>query len=90
MRSTDTNVTTDIARVFWTGRSQAVRLPVEFRLDVERVRISRRGQQIILEPLRSDWHWLDALPGSLGEDAAAAAADAPAEQKRPALDRLFK
>lgn len=81
---------TDTARVFWTGRSQAVRLPVEFRLDVEQVRISRRGRRIILEPIDSDWKWLDALPGSLDADASLAAKEKPAEQKRPALDRLFK
>lgn len=40
-----------VARVFWSGRSQAVRLPKEFRFDVERVSIRREGNCIILEPL---------------------------------------
>lgn len=81
---------TDTARVFWTGRSQAVRLPVGFRLDVEQVRISRRGQQLVLEPMHDNWQWLDALPGRLDDDAAETALAATAQQKRPALDRLFK
>ncbi|MEN9478846.1 MAG: hypothetical protein RLZZ298_241 [Pseudomonadota bacterium] len=36
------------ARVFQSGNSQAVRLPKEFRLNVEQVEIFRRGDEIIL------------------------------------------
>lgn len=36
------------ARVFQSGNSQAVRLPKEFRLNVDRVEIFRRGDEIIL------------------------------------------
>jgi antitoxin VapB len=36
------------ARVFKSGNSQAVRLPKEFRLKVDRVQIFRRGDEIIL------------------------------------------
>jgi antitoxin VapB len=42
------------AKVFWTGRSQAVRLPKEFRFDTESVLIRREGNAIILEPL-DEW-----------------------------------
>jgi antitoxin VapB len=38
------------ARVFRTGRSQAVRLPKEFRFDSETVLIHREGSSVILEP----------------------------------------
>lgn len=38
------------ARVFWSGRSQAVRLPKEFRLETPVVAIHREGDRIILEP----------------------------------------
>lgn len=38
------------ARVFTTGRSQAVRLPKEFRFDTETVLIHREGSAVILEP----------------------------------------
>jgi antitoxin VapB len=38
------------ARVFWTGRSQAVRLPKEFRFDSDTVSVRREGKAIILEP----------------------------------------
>lgn len=36
------------ARVFQSGNSQAVRLPKEFRLGVERVQIFRQGSDIVL------------------------------------------
>ncbi len=36
------------ARVFQSGNSQAVRLPKEFRLNVERVEIFRPGDEIVL------------------------------------------
>ena len=44
-----------IARVFMTGRSQAVRLPKEFRLDTDRVIIRREGRHVVLSPMFEDW-----------------------------------
>jgi antitoxin VapB len=38
------------AKVFWTGRSQAVRLPKEFRFNTSTVRVHREGEAIVLEP----------------------------------------
>lgn len=42
------------ARVFQSGNSQAVRLPLEFRFDVDRVEIFRRGDEVVLRPLSAD------------------------------------
>jgi antitoxin VapB len=39
------------AKLFWNGRSQAVRLPKEFRFAGDRVRVTRMGTGILLEPL---------------------------------------
>lgn len=39
------------ARVFWTGRSQAVRLPKEMRFSTSEVTVRREGRSVILEPL---------------------------------------
>jgi len=39
------------ARLFWNGRSQAVRLPKEFRFEGDRVRVTRMGAGILLEPV---------------------------------------
>lgn len=38
------------ASVFWTGRSQAVRLPKEFRFEGDTVLVRREGNAVILEP----------------------------------------
>ena len=39
------------AKIFMHGRSQAVRLPKEFRLPGTEVRVSKVGDKVILEPL---------------------------------------
>ena len=39
------------AKIFMHGRSQAVRLPKEFRLPGKEARVSRVGDKVILEPL---------------------------------------
>lgn len=39
------------AKLFWNGRSQAVRLPKEFRFEGNRVRVTRMGAGILLEPV---------------------------------------
>ena len=38
------------ARVFWTGRSQAVCLPKEFRFATDTVLVHREGQAVVVEP----------------------------------------
>ena len=45
---------TRIARLFRNGRSQAVRLPHEFRFAGDRVRVRRMGRGVLLEPLVTD------------------------------------
>ena len=42
---------TAIAKLFMHGRSQAVRLPKQFRLPGKEVRISRVGNKVVLEPI---------------------------------------
>ncbi len=49
------------AKLFWNGNSQAVRLPKEFRFEGKEVKISKQGNQVIIEPLVTDWDWLDSL-----------------------------
>ena len=46
-----------LAKLFKNGRSQAVRLPKEFRFEGTEVRIRKQGEKVILEPVkRSKWH----------------------------------
>lgn len=78
----------ETAKIFWSGRSQAVRLPKEFRFDAGEVRIRRHGKAVILEPIARDWEWLDEVIGPLDDDFEQAATEQPSEQNRPALDYL--
>ena len=45
---------TGIAKLFMHGRSQAVRLPLAFRLPGDRVRVRRVENGILLEPIGMD------------------------------------
>jgi antitoxin VapB len=54
----------ETAKLFQTGRSQAVRLPKAFRMPGTEVKIRKEGNSIILEPLNTSW---DALLQSLDE-----------------------
>ena len=53
------------AKLFMHGRSQAVRLPKEFRFEGKEVRVIRVGNRVILEPLGTDnampWAEIDKL-----------------------------
>ena len=42
---------TATAKIFMHGRSQAVRLPKEFRLPGKEVRVRRVGRGVLLEPM---------------------------------------
>jgi antitoxin VapB len=53
---------TDIAKLFQNGRSQAVRLPKEFRFEGDCVRIRRVQQGVLLEALIPDTtRWFEEL-----------------------------
>ena len=39
------------AKLFKNGRSQAVRLPKEFRFEGDEVKVSKVGKKVILEPI---------------------------------------
>lgn len=83
----------DIAKVFMSGRSQAVRLPKKYRFDCSEVEVSRQGDAVILRPRRTEaWaHVLAALEGlddATFDDLFGEGRDQPPPQERPDLDRL--
>jgi antitoxin VapB len=43
------------AKLFKSGRSQAVRLPKEFRFEGTEVRVRRVADGVLLEPMKRDW-----------------------------------
>ncbi len=79
---------TNIAKLFQNGRSQAVRLPREFRFEGDRVRIRRVGQGVLLEPIIQDpkelFRKLDEL-NDLNPEPFPSRFPQPPATKRPAL-----
>lgn len=71
------------AKVFWTGRSQAVRLPKEFRFETDTVLVRREGHAVILEPA-------DAWPEGYAQSFAGIAEDLvrPAQGKSEKREKL--
>lgn len=56
--TTEVPIMTKLAKIFVNGRSQAVRLPQEFRFAGTQVRVTRHGRGVLLEPLAptvDDW-----------------------------------
>lgn len=49
------------AKLFKHGRSQAVRLPKEFRLPGTEVRVRRIGRGVLLEPIERDRETMQAV-----------------------------
>ncbi len=75
------------AKVFWSGRSQAVRLPKEFRFEGKEVRVRRDGKAVILEPVEDEWAWLDRITGPLSQEFLDALEEDPGEQpERPIFE----
>jgi antitoxin VapB len=51
-----------VAKLFRNGRSQAVRLPREFRFEGDRVRVRRVPEGVLLEPFVADpGKWFEEL-----------------------------
>lgn len=67
------------AKIFWSGRSQAVRLPKEFRFEGEAVSVRRVGNSVILEPLDT---WPEGFFKSIS--------DVSADFERPPQGRLTR
>jgi antitoxin VapB len=79
------------AKIFWSGRSQAVRLPKDFRFEGSEVLIRREGESIVLEPVSTGWDWLSKMPGQVDADFETAAGEQPDwPAVDPAAADLFK
>jgi antitoxin VapB len=85
----------DVAKVFMSGRSQAVRLPKAYRFDCAEVEVTREGDAVVLRPRRAE-PWadlvaaLEALDANGFGEAFAAGREQPPQQERPGLDELFR
>jgi antitoxin VapB len=70
------------AKLFQNGNSQAVRLPKEFRIAGNEVKIFKKGQQVILEPIVPTWDSLFESLREFPEDFMNEGRNQPGMQKR--------
>lgn len=70
---------TKTAKLFLNGRSQAVRLPAEFRFSTHEVFIERKGDTIILKPKPENWDDFFSKPSKVPADFLADRNDTPPE-----------
>jgi len=73
------------AKVFWNGRSQAVRLPKEFRFESDEVSVRRVGRRVVLEPVKRRG-WPKGYWTSWGKVPKDFAAPAPLPSRLPFVD----
>jgi antitoxin VapB len=84
------------AKIFWSGRSQAVRLPKEFRVEegISELGIRRQGDLLILELPKTakadEWAWLETLEALDDDVVAAAEEDEGPFEDRPERDAFSK
>lgn len=79
------------AKLFKNGRSQAVRLPKEFRFEGDEVLIKRVGDTVVLMPVRRTLYDIMANLPPVSDDFMAEGREQPTEhQERPGLDDLFE
>ena len=59
--------TFDTAKIFTTGRSQAVRQPKAYRFDTAEVFIERKGDTVLLRPKHDKDEWWARLQNALAQ-----------------------
>jgi len=57
-----------IAKIFKNGRSQAVRLPKEYRFDCDEVYVERQGDKLIISAVRPGWDDFFDVDSAFGDD----------------------
>lgn len=72
---------TQTAKLFMNGRSQAVRLPAEFRFEGKEVFIEKQGEVVILRPKPSGWDDYFARPPVVSDDFLADRNDEPPQDR---------
>lgn len=73
---------TQLAKVFLNGRSQAIRIPKDFRVDTNEVYIEKVGDTLVIRPKKNN-HW-DRLFEALDE---IDTSDFMNERVQPPLDK---
>ena len=74
----------DTARLFQSGRSQAVRLPKDYRFSGSEVAVKHFGNGVLLLPIDDPWQTLEAGLAAF-EPGFQLERDQPDQQSRPAI-----
>jgi len=69
------------AKVFMSGRSQAVRLPMKFRFSCKEVLVEKQGDTIVLRPRPTGWADFFARLSPVPEDFLKTRKDPPPEER---------
>ena len=69
------------AKIFKTGRSQAVRLPKEFRFDCDEVFVQKQGDKVILSAIEPGWDEFFDSKSVFSEDFLAEREDLPPQDR---------
>ena len=82
---------TATAKIFKHGRSQAVRLPKEFRLPGKEVRVRRIGRAVLLEPVERDRETMEAIFAKIDREGGAdfLSEGRPEQPPMPVDDRKY-
>ena len=69
------------AKIFKNGRSQAVRLPKEFRFDCDEVFVQKQGDKVILSAMEPGWDEFFDSVSVFSEDFLAEREDLPPQER---------
>ena len=70
-----------IAKIFMNGRSQAVRLPKEFRFNSDEVWVQKQGDKVILSATEPGWDEFFDLAPVFDEDFLSDRGDLPPQER---------
>ena len=70
-----------VAKLFYSGRSQAMRLPKAFRIEGSEVYIRKVGDDLIISPKRPTWNDFFSTPSAFGDDFLAQRDNEPPQER---------
>ena len=74
-------MSSSIAKIFMNGRSQAVRLPKEFRFDTDEVYITKQGENILISAKKPTWDDFFDTVSAFDDDFLSVREDSPPQQR---------
>ena len=69
------------AKIFMNGRSQAVRLPKEYRFDCDEVYVEKQGDKVIISALQPEWDEFFDTNSAFGDDFLSDREDLPPQER---------